>query len=241
MAAIPHSRADSQPALSRRWVGVGPVVDRPRTLVGVRVRFRLLAAAVAVTAAGVGVGIYLEHPDSASTPSEAARPSQRPTTLADVDTTTMVVQRRAFCDRVPSHDVEQALGGPATGSSSYDDGDTAHLGSVTDVAQEYGCAWTGPKGTKAHAWVFAPPVTKAWAHQLADSVPAGCRRQPQPDYGKPTLAYTCTDHRRTTVSLHGLFGDAWLSCDLTGARREPAAAVAERAERWCLATAVAAG
>lgn len=224
--------------MRRRW-GASPTCHVPS--LDVSARLRLLIAAVVVTAAGVGLGVWLQHPSGGSTRPSASHASHATATLTDVDTTTMLVRRQAFCDRVDTAEVTRALGGAATGTSSYGDGDSARLGNITDVAQEYGCAWTGPRGSSAHAWVFAPPVTRAWAQQLAASIPSGCVRRPGPAYGNPTTAYSCTTSHQTTVSLRGLFGDAWLSCDLTGARREAAAQVAARADRWCLVTAVAAG
>jgi len=199
------------------------------------------AVAAAVTAAGVGVGIYLQDPHKGSPGAGATSSGPAITTLADVDTTTMVIRRQGFCDNVATAEVTKALGGSATEATSYGDGDTADLGGETDVAQEYGCAWTGPSGTAARAWVFAPPVTKAWARRLADSVPKGCERRPGPAYGKPSVALACAHGKQTTVSLRGLFGDAWFSCDLVGAPGEGVDRVGQRADRWCLMTAVAAG
>ena len=203
-------------------------------------RLRLLAAAVVVTAAGVGVGLYTHDPDGGK-PTPADGPGHTASTLTDVDTTAMVVRRQAFCDHVATAEVTKALGGDAIEASSYGDGDKAELGGETDVAQEYACTWTGQNGTAARAWVFAPPVTKGWARRLAGSLPQGCERRPGPAYGKPSVAFACTNGKRTTVSLRGLFGDAWLSCDLVGARGETADEVGKRADRWCLMTAVAAG
>ena len=220
----------------------------------------VLAAATLVTAVGVGAGVILHSPDKTAPTAHAT------TTLAQVDTTTMVVARRPFCDGIAAADVTAALGGEATDASSYSDGDKASLtspeGTVDDVAQEFGCTWTGT-GTAARAWVFAPPVTPGWAGQLAAQVPKGCTRKPGPAYGRPSVALSCGPARTgagtgagtragasaaasgapgaTTVSLRGLFGDAWLSCELTGRPDEPAATVAARADRWCLAVARAAG
>ena len=210
-----------------------------------RVKIAVLAAATLVTAAGVGVGVILHSPDEPA----PTRPST--TTLAQVDTTTIVVAREPFCDRLTNADVKAALAGEPTRTASYGDGDSATLtgaeGSVTDVAQEYGCTWTGPStagtttaGATARAWVFAPPVTLAWARQMSARAPKGCHAQQGPAYGRPTLAFTCTSQRRSTVSYRGLFGDAWLSCELTGRPGEAASEITERAGRWCLAVARAA-
>jgi len=198
----------------------------------------VLAAAALVTAVAVGGGILLHsHDDSHDDPTPAARPA---TTLNDVDTTKLAVVRAPFCDRIEEADLEAALGGRVATTSSYGDGDSASLTrSVKDVAQEYSCTWTGA-GASARAWVFAPPVTTAWARQLASRVPHGCAKRSGPAYGAPTLAYTCTARHRTTASFRGLFGDAWLSCDLSGRRGEPPADVVKRADRWCLVVADAA-
>lgn len=204
---------------------------------GVRSAVRILIGAVVLTAIAVGVGVLTLNDDEPETPEVKGD-------LSTVDTTTMSVRRGAFCDRVPTEDVTEALGGTASEKKAYKDGDqTVISGTVNDVAQEYGCIWTGPEGsgTSARAWVFAPPVTQAWATQMTKSVPRGCKAAATPAYGKPSVALTCIDAKKQPkVELRGLFGDAWLTCQLTGKAGETPAAVQERASRWCLVTATAA-
>ncbi|MFT4082726.1 MAG: hypothetical protein QM638_09080 [Nocardioides sp.] len=194
-----------------------------------------LAVALVLTAAGVGLGVVLHS----STPKKSATPT--PEDLAEVDTSTLVVQRANFCSGVSDDAVSTALGGVATDATSYDDGDKVRLSAeVKDIVQEYGCTWSGPRKTEAKAWVFAPPVTRGWATSLAKNVPDGCEQLTGPAYGDPSVTYQCTTRKRVTVSLRGLFGDAWLSCDLTGTRGEEVDRVAARARQFCLAAAVAA-
>lgn len=198
---------------------------------------RTLLVAVPVTALCVGIGVAVSRPS----PQDQASPKPpAPTTLADVDTTTMPVRRAAFCDRVPPTEVKAALGGVPTRTTSYDAGQTAPLTpTVRDVAGEFDCTWSTRVGASASGWVFATAVTAPSAQALT-ATPKGCRAQSGPDYGRPSVALACTDHGRTTVSLRGLFGDAWLSCSLTGTPGEPAPKVTARADRWCLTVAQAA-
>ncbi|GGR52092.1 hypothetical protein GCM10010197_17870 [Nocardioides luteus] len=190
-----------------------------------------------LTVIAVGVGVLTLKDDEPEAPEVKGD-------LSSADTTTMHVRRGAFCDRVPTEDVTEALGGAAAEKKAYGDGDqTAISGEVSDVAQEYGCIWTGPEdsGTTARAWVFAPPVTLEWANQMTKSVPKGCKAASKPAYGKPSVALTCTDAKKQPkMVIRGLFGDAWLSCELTGKAGEAPATLQKRASRWCLVTATAA-
>lgn len=198
---------------------------------------RILIGAVVLTAIAVGVGVLTLKDDQPEKPEVKGD-------LSTADTTTMHVRRGAFCDRVPTEDATEALGGAATEKKAYGDGDQAAIsGEVNDVAQEYGCIWTGPAdaATSARAWVFAPPVTLDWATQMTKSVPKGCKAASRPAYGKPSVALTCTDAKKQPKMVYrGLFGDAWLSCELTGKVGESTAALQKRASRWCLVTATAA-
>lgn len=200
---------------------------------------RALLAAALLTVVAVGAGVATHHTDH----KPAATVPTIKGDLSTADTTVMAVRRTTFCSRVPAGDVSKALGGKPVATTSYKDGDKAALTpSLTDVSQEYGCTWTGPQKAAARAWVFAPPVTQSLATRLTSyPVDKGCRKQSSPAYGKPSESLTCTSGGQTTVRLRGLFGDAWLACELTGAPSEPAAAVQKRASRWCLVTATAAG
>lgn len=202
---------------------------------------RALLGSALLTAVAVGVGVATHH---SSTPEkQPAAAVEIKGDLRTADTTVMHVHRGAFCSRVPSTDVTKALGGRATSVKAYNDGDRAALTStVTDISQEYGCTWAGPEQAGARAWVFAPPVTRSLANRLAAApLDKGCAKQKKPAYGTPSVSVTCTNGKQTTVRLRGLFGDAWVSCELTGTPHEKAATVERRASRWCLVTATAAG
>jgi hypothetical protein len=83
--------------------------------------------------------------------------------------------------------------------------------------------------------VFAPPVDAAGAERLikvARKAP-GCEVGSGPAFGAPTLALTCTKDDVVRASYRGLFGDAWLVCEVA----RPAGAdwdVVDRAGRWCV-------
>lgn len=202
----------------------------------------LLAAVVTVVVVAVGVLVVLDSDDDqpgASAPSPTPTPST-PTTapavpLSEVDTLTTAVRREAFCDAVAPEAVEAALGGPPADTTSYVDGQSAPLtGEVRDIAHEFGCGWTTREAT-ARAWVFAPPVTPATAKALvrAARTERGCRPLAEAsDFGRPSVALACRTPRGVQASFRGLFGDAWLTCTVTG---DDADVVAGRADSWCAA------
>src|SRR5688572_13066430 len=73
-------------------------------------------------------------------PPPAATPSGSSTPLAELDTTTLVVQRDSFCSDVDPDAVAEALGGDPDTSTSYDNGEPARLTrAVEDVAHEFDC------------------------------------------------------------------------------------------------------
>jgi len=183
-------------------------------------------ASIVITAIVVGIGVLAHRPHAQ--PAPTATPLA--TALSSVDTTTLVVRRQPFCGDVSTADAAAALGGPVHSATGYAAGQRAQLGSVNDVADEHGCRWVGGHGATASAWVFAPPITPAWAQQLAADRPSGCREIEAPAYGRPTSTYSCDG----AITMRGLFGDAWLSCRLD--THDVALA-----GRWCLAVARAAG
>lgn len=204
---------------------------------------RLLAAAVAVTAAAVGAGSWLVGGDAPATVSEAtALPS-----VAGLGTTALPVRRAPFCEAVTDRSVADALavsdGRRLPEVRSYGDGDRARIiPGVRDVAHEYSCSWRAG-GVTARAWVFAPPVTAARARALrreANSA-AGCSRPAAAAaYGTWSTELTCVSDGEREASYRGLFGDAWLSCSLTVRRAVPPRQLADRADHWCAAVALAA-
>lgn len=181
-------------------------------------------------------------------PEEAAPTAAPPPVLADLDTTSLVVQRAAFCDDVDPAAVAAALG---TGDDSeaqaapYSSGDAVDLGSGADrLVHELGCRWTdgAAEPASAAAWVFLPPVPPADAEEYVAATPTdGCNVLEGPAFGAPTLALACALDGATEVSFRGLFGDAWLTCTLTAPTATiPAEELVERAGAWCAAVAVAA-
>jgi hypothetical protein len=167
-------------------------------------------------------------------------PSATPTPIAKLDVAGIRLARAKFCDRLPASAVRRALGAPATDDQHWGSGDpvpgTAGSG---DLGHEFGCAWTGPAGAAARAWVFARPVDAAFATTLVgqSGQAEGCTGEATPTFGNPALLQTCTLADGTQrVRRAGLFGDTWLTCEVAG----PAAPdLPARTDAWC-ATAVAA-
>jgi len=187
--------------------------------------------AVVLTVACVVLGVAL------TTPTHHADAHPLTERLTSVDTTTLTVRRTAFCADLPAATAAAALGGPAR-TTSWRPGQRMQVGDkLTDVVDEYGCSWATASGAMARAWVFAPPVTSARADKLAHQKPTGCTpltpapaAADEPVFGRPSSALTCGD----STLLRGLFGDAWLSCEL-------ASHDLDLVGRWCVAVARAAG
>lgn len=183
----------------------------------------LLATAAAVLVAGLLVGC---EDDASRTDVAPTTPAATP--LAEVATDTVTVARDAFCERVAPAAVESALGAAPDDAATWANGERARLAPrLTDVAHEYGCAWSAGDSS-ARAWVFAPPVTAAQAEGLRSerTRARGCAPVPDaPGFGTHDVAVRCED----AVGFHGLFGDAWLSCSLEASGTD----LLERAEQWC--------
>lgn len=167
----------------------------------------------------------------------------RATSLAGLDTTGMVVERTLFCEDIPDEAVTAALGAKPRHSRTWSDGDTiTPAPDVRAPGNEIGCAYEARDGARASAWVFAPPVSRQWARTLVDKLrrARGCTPlRKAPAFGQPSLARLCHPPRTPAgtrrVSYHGLFGDAWLSCQLTLDESVPRRELLARADQWCLA------
>ncbi len=211
---------------------------------GVSRRLWTLAAALVATGAvvtlGVGLGVGDDESDQPAAP-PAAAPTVPSIPLTDYDTSTVAIERAAFCDAVPPEAVERALGAAPSEETTYDDGQPARLTrGVRDVAHEYGCEWSSG-ATTVRAWLFAPPVTSREAGALVDAAGRtdGCRAAPgAQEYGSPSVGLVCEAEPGLEASYRGLFGDAWLACSVAGVMERDAAA--DRAGRWCVAVAQAA-
>ena len=173
----------------------------------------------------------------------------RPTPLAKLDAGTVRIARATFCAQVSATEVRRALGAkpdadqqwgngdPVPSSAPSNSGTSPATGSPTgsgDVGHELGCAWTTTAGAAARAWVFARPVTPDFARTLvAQAAHArGCTAEQAAHFGNPTLLQTCTEGGVERVRRAGLFGDTWLTCELSGpASTRPRA----RLDEWCAA------
>jgi len=158
-----------------------------------------------------------------------------PPALSAIDTTRVSVARAPFCDRVSDDQVTAALGRTGAKLTAWGNGDRLPSGGKGDVANEYGCRWQAGR-TTALAWVFAPPVDPAKAHQLvSDAKGMKCARlRDAPAFGSPTFAVRCDLNAPTTIEqLSGLFGDAWLTCSLV-MRRGSVPSVGQLSN-WCAA------
>lgn len=186
------------------------------------------ATLVAVLAGGCG-------PLSSSPP----RPS--PTPIGRLNTTAMNLPRLEFCRLVPDQAVRTALGGRPADRATWGNGDApAQTGLPADRLHELGCAWTGPRGWTARAWVFAQPVEPALARTVVADAgrEAGCRTPPGPTFGDPTYTQVCAERGGIQRVRHaGLFGQSWLTCEVAAPASADATEVDDRADAWCVSVA----
>lgn len=192
----------------------------------------LVVVALVATLGAVLAGVLTSGDDAPAT-----TPTDQPfttTVLADVDTTTRSVARGPFCDRIDDRQVEAALGKVPDLLEWRNGDDVAVTGGGADVVHEFGCGYAVTDVGAARAWVFAPPVDAEQAQRLVRSAgkAPGCTVGSGPAFGSPTLALSCTKDGTTRASYRGLFGDAWLVCEV----ERPAEAgvdVVDLADRWC--------
>jgi hypothetical protein len=164
--------------------------------------------------------------------------ARTPTPITQLDVAGVRLARAPFCDRVTDAAVRQALGGPAASDDAWGNGDPVPAAASSgQVGHEFGCSWTGADGATAAAWVFARPVSVDFATTIVhEATRESCAARPVSTFGSPALVQTCpTPAGLERVRRAGLFGETWLTCEVTGPRSETAA----RADRWC-ATAVSA-
>lgn len=190
-----------------------------------RVTTVVLAAALAIVTAGCA--------DSDTPPPEPARP----TPIAKLDTSAMVIPRIAFCDLVGTQAAADALGGDVADTDEWGAGDrTEGASGPVDGAQEFGCAWSADDGSTARAWVFAAPVSRQVARKVLWEAAAkkGCRTPEGPDFGSPSQVQVCTLEGGVTRVRHaGLFGDAWLTCEVASPSAGPKV-LRQRTGSWCV-------
>ncbi|MEP7091188.1 MAG: hypothetical protein ABI776_13900 [Nocardioidaceae bacterium] len=203
-----------------------------------------LAVLVVFAAVAVVVGVLLTRSDHGGI---SAGPSRPPIPSPSPDLSALAIERAPFCDRLDKGDVREALAAPVTGADSYRSGERVLVApGVADIAHELDCTFHALTGVEARVWVFAQPVTRSTAVRTARDVrrARGCRPLTgAPAYGTPSGSTVCpapTPYGQQ-VTLRGLFGDAWLSCQLTTSGTEPRAEVVTRAERWCVQVATTLG
>jgi hypothetical protein len=204
----------------------------------------IAVAALAITGTGVAAGtLVLDDEEPTSGPVAFS-----PTPLTSFDTSALTVPRASFCDGVDPRQVEAALGDEPVDATSYENGEEVTFGDgatdpVTDVAHEYGCTWIRADQSEARAWVFAPPVdaTRAAALVKAAGKREDCQASPEPVFGSPSIELLCTGEAGGLASYRGLFGDAWLTCELS--LKDPEVRGPELLRRtgaWCVGVAQAA-
>lgn len=168
---------------------------------------------------------------------KVAAPEPSPTPIASLNTVAMQVPRIEFCGLVPSSAVTEALGGKPDSDATYGNGDEEELPDIgSDVVHEIGCSWTGKDGVSARAWVFARPISTAFARTVIASGrrTVGCRRVPGPAYGKPSMTSLCQrPDGEQRVRHAGLFGQTWLTCELAAAD-VAGTELRTRTDAWCV-------
>ena len=162
----------------------------------------------------------------------------RTTALEDFDAAGLVVRRASFCSAIDPRQVEAALGAAPEAEKSWSNGDRIEVSEgIRDVVHEYGCEYDAD-GTTARAWVFAPPITARRARQLLTKSPVPkdvCQQMSSPGFGDPSAGWACLGLRETVATYRGLFGDAWLTCELrTGREESDPLGLYERAGSWCV-------
>src|ERR1700740_1557762 len=114
----------------------------------------------------------------------APAPSAQPTRIVQLDTGQMRVVRVAFCDLVPRTPVRAALAAAPARTRSWRNGDPLP-DAGGELGHEFGCAWFGPHAAVARAWVFARPISPAFARSLVHRAgsEAGCTARSTPGFG----------------------------------------------------------
>lgn len=241
-AVPPRRRGEAQPARVR--------ARRPRRRS--RRTWVWLAALAVLVVAGVTVpGLLPERTSgpqqdsrTVPAPAEGSAPlSSLPSPTAPADLSALPIAREPFCDRIDERYAAAALDGQVAERTSYGPGDSVSLApGLTDVAHEFGCVFGSDAG-EAKVWVFTAPVTESEARAMVEDA-RGQRECSYPEdalqYGTPGVVGVCRlSGGRVQVTARGLYGDTWLTCQLT-VEAGPGDALA-RAEPWCLHVATSLG
>jgi hypothetical protein len=209
-----------------------------------RARTTRAVASVASTVLGLALAGCTSGSDrSPAGPS----PDARATSAGETDLTGLEIPRGPFCDLVDRRAVEDALGGPVTDTVHYGNGERVEITpGYSDISHEYNCTYLGAEQASARVWLFAPPVLEPQARALVREArrEPGCRFPSSVTFGTPGLTAACLVRPRTKqerpvvrVRMQGLFGTAWLTCELTLPREGPQggrAPAVEAAREWCV-------
>jgi hypothetical protein len=210
------------------------------------VRRSLLAVLVLAVTVGVvyaGIRDRSGRAPGASMPS--AGESAAPAPSSRVDLSALPIARGDFCELLHPGDVADALGASVSDTRHYRVGDRVLLApGLTDVSHEYGCTFAAANGAEARVWVFAEPVTRGEARTIVRDArrEKGCSERPDaPTFGTPSVGTFCRTSRPASrsVTLRGLFGDAWLSCRLSTPGVDTG--TVQRADQWCVRVATTLG
>lgn len=200
----------------------------------------LLLVAAVLTLGVIGVLVLVLDPFADETSPGGEAPFAT-TPIEGFDTSTLTVPRAGFCADVDPREVAAALGAEPSDAHGYENGDEVALDDgLTDIVHEYGCVWSLDDGSEARAWLFAPPIDADRAQELADGAgrTTGCEVTGPASYGSPSVGLVCAGDGPARASFRGLFGDAWLACELTSS--DPAVVpdeLVERAGAWCVGVA----
>lgn len=178
------------------------------------------------------------------TEDRAAPPPAPPTTvpLEEIDLASVAVGRDPFCDLLDESSVADALGGEPRRTDGWETGDRRRVGGTRDVVHETGCSFRRGR-TEATAWVFTPPVTRADARRLVEQrrTRRACEAAGELRFGRPGTVQLCAQGGTRLVTMAGLFGDAWLTCEVSTPGRGTGTDALEGAQRWCVEVVYAAG
>jgi hypothetical protein len=184
---------------------------------------------VVVTALAIVLGraVLVDTPTEEAQPPAAPPPGATATPLADYDRDELAVVRAPFCGRISSESAALTMGVDTAGDPvAWRPG--MRIPGTESVAGEWGCSVAADDVTVS-AWIFGTPVGETRAREWArDAASGDCRRKDVPEIGSPGVVVTCPDGRDKHTTYHGLVGDTWLVCRMTGTGD------AERVGRWCV-------
>lgn len=225
----------------RRWVLPTALVVAGGCVLGVLGVLGVLAVALTRSGPDRSAGGPGTSSTSSAGSSGSAGPSAGPS--AAPDQARPPVARGPLCGALRLADVRAALAAPVLRRNGYGPGQRVLLApGVRDVSHEYACVYRARSGAQARVWVFAEPVTRRAATVLVRRAGSakGCRPAPvATGFGDPSVGTLCPGPRRPGRDLvaRGLFGDAYLSCELVTTGTETESEAVRRANSWCVGVA----